>query len=71
MLLNPALGRLGLAHLCEFQKSQGYTEKPCLEKANEQINKPLQIMNSCYIARNLPNFLVSPAAGRSGIESLC
>jgi hypothetical protein len=29
----------------EFQDSQGYTEKPCLEKQNKQTNKQQQQQN--------------------------
>jgi hypothetical protein len=49
MPLIPALGRQKQADFCvrgqpglqsEFQDSQGYTEKPCLEKqTNKQTNK--------------------------------
>ena len=47
MPLVPALGRQRLKNLCEFkanlvyrnQESQGYTEKPCLEKSKERKKK--------------------------------
>ena len=31
----------------EFQDSQGYTEKPCLEKTNKQTNK--QTQKTCWL----------------------
>jgi hypothetical protein len=51
MPLIPALGRQGQANFwvqgqpglqSEFQDSQGYTEKPCLEKQHKTKQKPAQ-----------------------------
>jgi hypothetical protein len=55
--LIPALGRQRQADFwirgqpglqSEFQDSQGYTKKPCLEKQNKQTNKNASILESHF-----------------------
>jgi hypothetical protein len=53
-LIVPALRmqrRAGLRLQSEFQDSQGYTEKPCLEKPKEKQTQPKKPKNSPQISQ--------------------
>jgi hypothetical protein len=65
MPLIPAFERQTQADLCEFQDSQGSTEKPCLEKLKEKKNRKKKKEEKCEAPKCSQRhtlFLVPPFA---------